>query len=215
MPLVVSNKITTIWKARPKLGSINLRNLFLFFMGTLIVSLSGCASVPMATSEQDAKAKDFSTLPDKGSVFIFNNTTLETDAQLVSVNGKIVGSTTANTYLRFNLIPGNYTINAYAGYGNPMIVLKVEPGTNYFVKEDFGIPFTLEKRNETDGRKAVLESKLVASTITDDEVSATVSSSNNASSVSQKLRDLQSLRKDGVITDDEYEIKKKELLKSF
>jgi hypothetical protein len=195
---------------------IYMRNILLLFMGVLIVFLSGCATVPMATLELDKKAKDFSTLPDKGSVFIFNNSNLGTDAQLISVNGKTVGSIAALTYFRFNLIPGKYSINSFASYGNSTINLNVEAGTNYFVWLHITLfNAKLEQVNETEGREGVLESKLIASTISDDQLNAADSNAENSPSVSQKLRDLESLRKDGVITEDEYENKKKEFLKSL
>ena len=194
----------------------NLRNFLLLLIGVLIAFLLGCASVPMATLMQDTKAKDFSTLPDRGSVFIFNNSNLGTDAQLISVNGKTVGSIAALTYFRFNLIPSKYSINSFASYGNSTIDLNVEAGTNYFVWQHINLFNTkLEQVNETEGREGVLQSKLIASTVSDDQINAAVSNTDNFSSASQKLRGLQSLRKDGVITEDEYENKKKELMKSF
>ena len=217
MPIAVSHKqVATIRKAQLKLGSITLRNFLLLLIGVLIAFLLGCASVPMATLMQDTKAKDFSTLPDRGSVFIFNNSNLGTDAQLISVNGKTVGSIAALTYFRFNLIPSKYSINSFASYGNSTIDLNVEAGTNYFVWQHINLFNTkLEQVNETEGREGVLQSKLIASTVSDDQINAAVSNTDNFSSASQKLRGLQSLRKDGVITEDEYENKKKELMKSF
>jgi hypothetical protein len=193
-----------------------MKNFSQLLIGALIIFLSGCASVPMATLEQDAKAKDFSALPDKGVVYIYNNSSSMSLAESISVNGKVVGSITGNTYFRFNLIPGKYIINSFASYGSSSVDLNVEAGKNYFVWQELHFrSTTLEQVNETEGHKGVLETKLIAATASDDELNATVNNKDSGPSVSQKLRDLQSLRKDGVITEDEYQNKKQDLLKTF
>jgi hypothetical protein len=138
---------------------------------------------------------------------------------MVLVNGKILGFTAGKTYFRVNVQPGTYSITSkVVDHSKPSIVtLNVDSGKNYFIwQEVYSNGFSHETRlhqvNEEEGRKGVLESQLIANTISDREISLDVSNNDKTSSVSKKLRELQSLRNDNVITADEYEIKRKQLM---
>lgn len=203
-----------------------MRNLILLPIGVLIALLSGCASVPMASLEQDATAKDFSTQPNKASVFIYRNENYGAAVPVtVSVNGKTLGQTAAMTYFRLNVAPGKYTINSHAEDVS-VLGLDVDAGKNYFVWQEIKMGMwsarsKLQQVDEIKGRAGVSESKLIASSVSDDDLDAAVRNTpeqhkaNNDLSASQKLRDLQSLKNEGVITEDEFEKKKQQLLKNF
>jgi hypothetical protein len=199
-----------------------MNNVMLLSISAMFVFLSGCATVPMATLMQDESAKNFSTLPNKGVVFIYRNEGFigASLAFIVSVNGKTLGETAPMTYFRLNLNPGKYRIDSYSIADNSAVDLNVEAGRTYFVWQEIKLGLAggstrLHDMSQSEGKEGILESKLIAASISDDEVSATVSKTDDAPSVSQKLHDLQSLKKDGVTTEDEYENKKQELMKSF
>jgi len=203
-----------------------MRNFILLWTSVLIFFLSGCASVPMASLEKDATAKNFSTQPDKATLFIYRNESFGAAVPVtVSVNGKTLGQTAAMTYFRLNMAPGKYTISSHAEDVS-LLGLDVDAGKNYFVWQEIKMGMwsarsKLQQVDEIKGRAGVTESKLIASSVSDDDISVTVSSTpeqqkaDNAPSVSQKLRDLQSLKKEGVITEDEFEKKKQQLLKNL
>lgn len=205
-----------------------MRNYVMLLVGVLVALLTGCASVPMASLDKDAKAKDYSTDPSKASLFIYRNETFGAAIPVtVSVNGKTLGQTAAMTYFRLNLSPGKYTINSHAENVS-MLDLILEAGKNYFVWQEIKMGMwsagsKLQQVGESIGRAGVSESKLIASSFSDSDIDASPTLANSAStpaktndlSASKKLRELQSLKKDGVISEDEFEKKKQQLLEKL
>ncbi|TSA00095.1 MAG: DUF2846 domain-containing protein [Rhodocyclaceae bacterium] len=198
-------------------------------MSVLILLLTGCASVPMAPLDQDTKAKDFSPVQNKASLYIYRNESMGAAIPMtVSVNGKALGQTAAQTYFRLNLTPGKYSVESHAENVSSF-PLPVEAGKNYFVWQEVKMGMwmarsLLQQVDETTGRAGVLESKLIASSISDNDLApldapmstlpASQSTSSNES-VSQKLRELQNLRKDGIITEEEFQKKKLPLMEKL
>ena len=198
------------------------------FTVAMILLLTGCASVPMAPLDLDTKAKEFSPPPNKASLYIYRNEIFGAAIPItVSVNGKTMGRTGPQTYFQLNIIPGKYTVESHAENVSSFS-LSVEAGKNYFVWQEvkMGMFFAgskLQQVDETTGRAGVMESQLIASPVSDNDMApldapiATPSPSQAPAndSVSQKLRDLQNLRKDGIISEDEYQKKKQQLLEKF
>lgn len=202
-----------------------MKNFIQLLIGVLVILLSGCASVPMSSLEKDATAKNFSAQPGKGSLFIYRNETMGAAVPItVSVNGKTLGQTAAMTYFHLNVAPGKYVISSHAEDVSSL-GLDVTAGKNYFVWQEIKMGMwsarsKLQQTDEIKGRAGVTESKLIASSVSDDEFSVVVSGAAEqkteaVSSTSQKLRDLQGLKNDGVITESDFENKKQQLLKSF
>jgi hypothetical protein len=202
-----------------------MKNLALLFVVSLVVTLTGCASVPMASLDLDAKAKDFAPLPNKGSVFIYRNESFGAAIPVaVSVNGRTLGQTASMTYFRLNIKPGRYIVSSHAENVSE-VGLDVETGKSYFVWQEMKMGLwtartNLQQVDEDKGRAGVSESKLIASSISERDIEATVSAaaSNTPSlptgdlTASKKLRELQDLKREGVITDEEFEAKKKQLI---
>ena len=205
-----------------------MRNFAAAFSAVLVLLLSGCASVPMAPLDQDSKAKDFSPIPNKASLYIYRNESFGAAIPMtVSVNGKALGQTAAQTYFRLNLTPGKYNVESHAENVSNLS-LTTEAGKNYFVWQEVKMGMwmarsLLQQTDETTGRAGVMESKLIASTVSESDltpldaqpVSSPVLSAPSNDTTSQKLRELQSLRKDGVITEDEFQKKKTQLLEKL
>lgn len=205
-----------------------MRNFAAAFSAVLVLLLSGCASVPMAPLDQDSKAKDFSPIPNKASLYIYRNESFGAAIPMtVSLNGKALGQTAAQTYFRLNLTPGKYNVESHAENVSNLS-LTTEAGKNYFVWQEVKMGMwmarsLLQQTDETTGRAGVMESKLIASTVSESDltpldaqpVSSPVLSAPSNDTTSQKLRELQSLRKDGVITEDEFQKKKTQLLEKL
>jgi hypothetical protein len=189
------------------------KNLWLLLALPLLV-LAGCASVPTAPTEQDAKAKDFSPLSGKATLFIYRNESFGAAIPMtVIVNGKSLGQTAAQTYFRLNVLPGKYDVESHAENVST-VSISAEAGKNYFVWQEVKMGFWMARTlvqqvDEKTGRAGVMESKLIAISLQDGEPAPQGSAPKSAA---QQLRDLEQLRKDGVITEDEFQKKRQPLI---
>ena len=200
-----------------------------FFRFVAIISmamLGGCAAPLIATQEKDLVAKEFVPPKDKSSVYIYRNEILGGGYGMpVTVNGRSIGETGAMTYFRLNVPAGNYTIGSHAeNYSDTQ--LSTEVGKNYFVWQEAKIGVfkprsELKQVDEKTGKAGVLESKLITSLLSDDVLSnqndiSTIKLNSNSSaengSASQKLKDLQTMLKEKLITEDDYNRKKQKIL---
>ncbi len=193
-----------------------------------ILVLSGCASVPMASLDQDSRAKEFSPPPNKSSIYIYRHENFGAAIPMtVSVNGRALGQSGAQTYFYLNVNPGKFTIESHAeNISN--LPLVTEAGKNYFVWQEIKMGMwmarsLLQQTDEAAGRAGVLASKLIATAVSGNDLNpldapksiSADSSSLGSNSVTQKLRDLQILRKEGVITEEEFDKKKQQLLQKL
>lgn len=89
-----------------------MKNLKLSFVAVaLLVLVSGCASVPMASKEQDAAAKGFRAPPDKGRIYVYRNELMGGAVKIpITLDGKLVGSTVKNSYFIFDVSPGTHEV---------------------------------------------------------------------------------------------------------
>jgi hypothetical protein len=186
-----------------------------------IVLLHGCASVPMAAIEEDAKAKDFSTVTGKASLYIYRNESFGGAIPMtVTINGRTLGQSAPQTYFRLTLMPGQYAVESHAENVSKL-ALSLQAGKNYFVWQEvkMGLFFArslLQEVDEKTGRAGVMESKLAASAIADGDVKPLGDTpAPSSDSVNLRLRELQTLRKDGLISEEEYEKKRQELLQKL
>lgn len=205
-----------------------MRNFATALSAVLVLLLSGCASVPMAPLEQDAKAKDFSPIPNKASLYIYRNESFGAAIPMtVSVNGKALGQTAAQTYFRLNLPPGKYNVESHAENVSSLS-LTTEAGKNYFVWQEVKMGMwmarsLLQQTDESTGRAGVMESRLIASSISESDLSplgaqpasSSAPAAPSSDTTSQRLRELQNLRKDGIITEDEFQKKRAQLLEKL
>jgi hypothetical protein len=184
----------------------------------LLLVLSGCASVPMAPLEQDAQAKQFAPAQSRAALYIYRNENFGGAIPMsVSVNGKAIGQTAAKTYFMLNVPPGKYTVESHAENVSNLSLI-AEAGKNYFVWQEVKMGMwmarsLLQQVDEAIGRAGVTESKLIATTVTDNDLLPPGQAPANDSA--QKLRDLQTLRKDNVITEEEFQKKRQELLEKL
>jgi hypothetical protein len=139
------------------------------FIAALIGSaLAGCASVPMGDPVQDAEMKRFGVLPDMSRIYIYRNETMGAAIKMtVTVDGRVIGATAANTYLVADVAPGPHTIASDAE-NLTMLKINTQAGLNVFVWQEVKMGFgsarsLLHVVPEAEGRAGVDETKLAAS----------------------------------------------------
>lgn len=135
-----------------------------------LMVLTGCASVPMAPMAQDSQAKTFMPVIDKAVLYIYRNETFGAAIPMtVSVNGKVLGQTVAQSYFKVNLAPGTYNIASHTENVSHLPITVVS-NHNYFVWQEvkmglWGPRSLLQQVDESTGRAGVMESKLAVSAI--------------------------------------------------
>ena len=141
-----------------------LKKLLILLPIAILSLLTGCASVPMASVEEDNSKKQFSA-PARGSsgIYIYRNTNLGGALKKnVYLDGKLIGETAPMTYFYTKVAPGKHTLSTESEFSNNDLVLQAESGTNYFVNQYIKLGFFvggagLELVSEKDGREGVLE----------------------------------------------------------
>lgn len=206
------------------------RVLFAAFI-IVLVSISGCVSVAPPRTE-------YTNIPplEKGwsRIFIaagqFNDTGVLTvdlnspaNTGPVYINDQKVGSTAYKEYIAVDLLPGSYEVHWNSTVPDKIypekkaITLKADE-IRYFtcdmaykgVGVFFGLIGYVVSEYLTKGfitEKSSLDSK--------SKLVSYLKFNGSSESVSQKLRELQSLRKDGVITEDDFQKKKQQLLEKL
>lgn len=200
-----------------------------------LIAITGCASTPMASKEQDAASKTFKApSPDMAGIYIYRNSSLgKALLKTVSIDKNIIGSTAANTFFHRETSPGEHTLATQSEFSDNQLQINTEAGKNYFIHQYIKLGVfvggaNLESVTDAEGQKGVLEcNEALSLTVTNapstEPVAASDAQTNAASktgasaneTVSQKLRDLQALRTDGVITEDEFQKKKQQLLEKL
>jgi hypothetical protein len=144
-----------------------LRKPLLLLTLILSVWLAGCATVPMATTTDDQLRKEFSP-PSNGQagLYIYRNSTFGGALRKsVYIDNQLLGESAPMTYLYKEVIPGEHKISTESEFSNNDLIVKTEPGMNYFVRQymKFGVfvgGANLELVPEEEGKKGVLECKL-------------------------------------------------------
>ncbi|WP_050577246.1 DUF2846 domain-containing protein [Pseudomonas cremoricolorata] len=131
----------------------------------LIGILQGCASVPMGDSVADSEMKRFVAPTDMSRIYIYRNELFGGGIKMnVMVDGRVIGATSAHTYLVADVPPGAHTI---ASDAENLVMLKIDtqPGKNVYIWQEvkMGLGYArsrLHLVSEAEGKKGVLETKL-------------------------------------------------------
>ena len=127
---------------------------------------AGCASVPMAAPDADAKAKTFQTSPDKANLYIYRNESMGAAVKMtVLLDGQLAGDTAAKTYILKSVEPGAHTLTSKTENDSNLTVNAVA-GQNYFVWQEVKMGVMSARSNlqlvdEATGKAAVTECQLV------------------------------------------------------
>lgn len=136
--------------------------LLIAALALLSALLGGCAAVPMASVEADTTAKQFQPKPGMASIYLYRNETFGAAiAMTVSLNGKVMGRTGANTYFLWEVPPGKYEIVSHTE-NVAKITIDARPNRNHFVWQEVKMGMWsagshLVEVGEEQGRKGVLE----------------------------------------------------------
>ena len=106
----------------------------------VIISVSlliGCASVPMATMEQDSALKAFSQhAADKAGLYVYRNSFVgQALKKNVYVDGAFLGETANKTFFYKEITPGQHQISTESEFSDNAIALQAEGGKNYFAEQ--------------------------------------------------------------------------------
>jgi PBP1b-binding outer membrane lipoprotein LpoB len=197
-----------------------------YFYGVVIglaLFINGCAgpSGTLAPLDNDNKAKEFKVNKEKANLYIYRNETFGFALLMpISINGKSIGKTAAKTYFHLNLKPGQYDITSEME-NISKISLNLEPNKSYYVWQEVKMgtwmaQTLLQEVNASVGKEGVLESKMLATTGSIDEILPMGEVANSLNrNVANELRELHKLRSDNILTEEEFQTKKQELLKKL
>jgi hypothetical protein len=130
---------------------------------------SGCASVQMASPEQDAAAKSFTVKPGMANIYVYRNETFGAALKMpVALDGKLVGDTASKTYLLLPVAPGPHTVLSKTE-NDSTVQINAEAGRNYFVWQEvkmgmFAARSQLQLVDEATGKAGVAECNLAGGT---------------------------------------------------
>lgn len=151
-----------------KLLHLSLTRLFglAMLLGTLV--LTGCASVPMTSIEQDTAAKTFVAPSNLSRIYLYRNETFGGAIPMtVSLDGKTMGQSGPKTFFMWDVSPGEHTISSHTE-NVAALTLKTAPGRAYYVWQEVKMGLwsarsQLQEVDEVTGQAGVLECKLAQS----------------------------------------------------
>lgn len=130
---------------------------------------SGCASVPMASTAQDAAAKKFAApASDKSGVYIFRDGSIGAALKkLVSIDGHPLFQSANKTYFYTEIVPGKHTLATESEFGDNTLELVAEGGKLHYVRNYIKMGVfvggaNLETVNEAEGKQGVNDCSLAA-----------------------------------------------------
>jgi hypothetical protein len=150
-----------------KLSCFRLQNRAVVLAAFLFALVSGCASVPMASLEDDAIRKEFNAPTDgKAGLYIYRNSNFGGAIKKnIYVDQQFLGQTAPMVYHYVELDQGEHIVTTESEFGNNDILLKAEAGVNYFVRAFMKMGLVvagagIEQVDEAEGKKGVLACKL-------------------------------------------------------
>lgn len=130
-------------------------------------ALGGCASVPMASADADAKAKTF-VAPASGQagIYVYRSETFGAAIKMpLLLDNQSIGDTAAHTYVFRQVTPGKHTIVSKTE-NDVTLDIDAQPGKNYYVWQEvkmgmFAARSALHLVDETTGEAGVKQCKLI------------------------------------------------------
>ena len=136
-------------------------------VGLILMTLGGCATVPMASVEKDAEAKEFKAPPEgKSGLYIFRDSFVgQALKKTIRVDGEIIGESAPDVYFYKVLDAGKHTISTESEFSPNDLIIKTEPKKNYFVENYIKMGVfvggaNLEEVSESEGMTRVSKLKL-------------------------------------------------------
>jgi len=129
--------------------------------------LAGCASVPMASIDEDKAKKEFTSPSREASgLYIYRNSNFGAALKKsVYIDGELIGETAPMTYFYRDIQPGKHELSTESEFSDNILTLDTEGGENYYVQQSIKLGVfvggaNLELVSEDEGKQGVLECKL-------------------------------------------------------
>jgi hypothetical protein len=141
-----------------------------YFVLPILLAVAACVSAPKAPPEAEAAAKKFIASPDKGQLYVVRPSSFGLAVMYqVSIDGRIVGSLPAETYLVQQLQPGNHVVSFFNNTSQENTSVEVEAGRNYFLRVGMNPGATSNRArmkiiSEEEGRPLIRSNSMVQST---------------------------------------------------
>lgn len=145
---------------------MEMRKYIVALFATTALLLGGCASVPMASLEQDKAAKTFQPDSAKSKIYVYRNENFGAAIKMpVLINDKLVGDTAAKTFLVEEVEPGKHMIVSKTE-NDAMLEIQAEAGQIYYVWQEvkmgaFSARSKLHLVDEAKGQAGVKQCKLI------------------------------------------------------
>jgi len=118
---------------------MNVKSLLVYALLTVGACLAGCAST--APPKADTLAKLMEPAEGKAVIYLFRNNPPSAPWLLrVTLDGKTMGKTGAQTYFRWEVGAGQHIIISYAERWSGLVI-DAEPGRTYYVWQDVHMGF--------------------------------------------------------------------------
>jgi len=141
----------------------------LMIAAMLATALAGCASVQKGDAQLDKELKTFKApTGDKAGVYIYRNEAFGASVTMdVSIDGKEVGQTAANTYLYKEVAPGKHMVTSKAE-NTDTLEIETQPGTLTYIWQEVKMGFMYARNklhlvDTEEGQKGVRETELTVS----------------------------------------------------
>lgn len=145
-------------------------NKILFIL--VLLSMSGCSSIPMAPIADDNLRKTFINADVRqAGIYIYRNPIFFGDAvtRKVKLDGNYIGRLPVNTYLYIPANAGSHTLSTESSVSDNEIKLVLNGGKNYFLKQSIspgaplmGAAANLEIVDEETGKSEILIKSLIS-----------------------------------------------------
>jgi hypothetical protein len=143
-------------------ATAGLRKISLAWIIGIAALMTGCATVPMASVEQDAAAKTFAApTAEKSGVYVFRDSHFGAALKkLVSIDGKPLGQSAPMTYFYKEIAPGPHTVSTESEFGDNTLNFVAEGGKNHYIRNYIRMGVfiggaNLEVVSEEEGKNAI------------------------------------------------------------
>jgi hypothetical protein len=127
----------------------------------LVILLTGCSAIPLASREADQTAKEFRTLPNNSVIYVFRDQVFvgSAIAATLFVDGKLIGGINDRDFRTLEVAPGQHQLTATSNTGVvASLPIEAKAGDIYFVRATSWPRLTSVSSDE--GKKQVRKCKL-------------------------------------------------------
>jgi len=143
------------------------KNLLILLILLVSFNLSGCASVPMGSKEEDSARKEFSP-PSQGmaGLYIYRHSIFGSSLKkAIYVDDIFIGESASRTYFYVEVQPGKHKLSTQSEFSNNDLIIDTESGRNYFIQQYIKVGVFVGGANfelalEEAGKRGVRKSKL-------------------------------------------------------